>query len=408
MRKSIAIVGAAGIAVSVFTSVLAQRVIVDNRSLFEQIEGKSSKEKTKIISQEIVRINPIGEYDKGNLHVEIQEVEEIDGGIEVTARAWRNGQPVGFVDGTVEIERFRFYNPRIAVPDPNGDREVKMRKRLGVEEFNILHFREDAAQATRESLADAIRIVGLDGQNIIPGKVGHTTSTFYPDPDTESTSVDGYAYATNVSWDGAHDATSGLADDSASTNYVETARAYTILRSFNLFDSSAIPDTDTISSATHSIYVSVLHVDDDDGDDWVNVFQSSPASNTAIVGGDYDQCGTVDTPTEGATRIDLSSGITTSAYNDFTLNATGLTWIEKTGVTKLCFREGHDALDSAFTGAGGAYNQIDYSAAESGMTTFDPKLTVVHVAAASAPKKRPPTNIIMTLHYFFFPFAFAR
>lgn len=47
--------------------------------------------------------------------------------------------------------------------------------------------------------------------------------------------------------------------------------------------------------------------------------QSDP---TSLAVGDYDNL-TLDTPAEGATRV----SVTDASYNDFTLNATGLSWL---------------------------------------------------------------------------------
>ena len=106
---------------------------------------------------------------------------EINGsnGIELFAKAWKGGKQLGFLDGTVEIERFRIYNPPVLVDDPNGDiirewtdeetGELKQRK-----------LKYDPTQAIKNSLAHTISLVAKDGKDIIKGKVGNTTSTFYP------------------------------------------------------------------------------------------------------------------------------------------------------------------------------------------------------------------------------------
>ncbi|MFH1520381.1 MAG: hypothetical protein ABID61_01925, partial [Candidatus Micrarchaeota archaeon] len=105
-------------------------------------------------------------------------------------------------------------------------------------------------------------------------KVFATTSTFYPDPDTETTSVDGNSIRTDeATWAGAHDATAGTAGygaDNGAQAYAGESRmetsAYRISRGFFLFDTSAIPDTDTINSATLSLYVYYLANTDNDGE----------------------------------------------------------------------------------------------------------------------------------------------
>ena len=104
----------------------------------------------------------------------------------------------------------------------------------------------------------------------------------------------------------------------------------------------------------------------------MNVFQSTQASNTSLAIEDFDQLGT----TEGATRIDIGS-ITTSAYNDWTLDSDGLGWISKTGYTSLGVREGHDALNSATALVNNTTNEIVVNTSGSGSNK--PKLVVTYV-----------------------------
>ena len=117
------------------------------------------------------------------------------------------------------------------------------------------NFEENPAEAIRQTLAHTISIVGKEGTAIIPGKRGNTTSTFYP-------SMDGSAqYSPSpATWDGAHDATAGTSanDDSADENYIQTRKTSTgdfnFTRALNFFNTSAIPATDEITSATISVY----------------------------------------------------------------------------------------------------------------------------------------------------------
>ena len=220
-----------------------------------------------------------------------------------------------------------------------------------------------------------------------------TTTTFYPDPDTESTSVDGHVqYATAAGsespclgaiWNSAHDSSSGTsASDSATTasvvayatqNQVSQTQwvcEVEITKGFLLFDTSSIPDSATIDSATVSVYVTAKTNNDNDGTDYINIYTTTPASNTALVVGDYNDIGT----TAQATQIDIGS-ITTSAFNDWTLNATGIGNISLAGVTKFGMREGHDATDVPAV----ARNSITWNTAESGN---DPELEVTYTAVS--------------------------
>jgi hypothetical protein len=107
-------------------------------------------------------------------------------------------------------------------------------------------------------------------------------------------------------------------------------------RAVTFFDTSAISLNDTIASATVSLYaVSVLD-QDNDGDDYIGLVQAKNgwASATTVAAGDYDQIGdAIDNPTQGATAIDLTD-MHASSYNYWTLNATGRSWIARSGETK--------------------------------------------------------------------------
>jgi len=116
--------------------------------------------------------------------------------------------------------------------------------------------------------------------------------------------------------------------------------------------------------------------DDNDGDDFITVVQTSQADTASLTTADYDQCGAISNPTEGATRIDIGS-ITIGAYNSWTLNATGLGWISKTGYTFLGLREGHDAINSAITFG---INRVKFAGSEATGTANDPYLDVTSSA----------------------------
>ncbi|NTW32498.1 MAG: hypothetical protein HGB12_07720 [Bacteroidetes bacterium] len=215
------------------------------------------------------------------------------------------------------------------------------------------------------------------------------TSTFYPVAGA-NTPVDGYvACDLTTTWATTHDASSvpttdeggvfplnALGNFAWSYRYDNNGRKI-IARSFFLFDASSLTSSAIISSATFSVYVNTKSDSYGDSYSWFNVVQSSPAGTNNLVNSDYSQCGAVTNPTVGATHI-TAANITTSSYNDFPLNTTGLTWISKTSITKLGLREGHDATNNEI-GAGSnlEVNIRGYFADQTG-TTQDPKLVVVY------------------------------
>lgn len=327
-----------------------------------------------------------------SIRVEVQSITIIPNGVELLARAWKNGQPLGFgADGSVEIERFRIYNPPTLVPDANGKITRSWTDPI-TKQVQVRKLREDPKEALRDALVDTIRLVGKEDTKIEPGKVGNTTSTFYPDPNVESTSVDGYvtrlvqptgeSIATIVGGAGT------AADDSSSEVFIQiqtdagavSPNVNNITRGIFLFDTSALPDGDAISSATLSLYGTTpqgpASGDTTQGSS-VCIVASTPASNTALVAADYSQVGTTDL----ATRIGFSSW-NSAGYNDFALNSSGIANISKTGVSKFAGRVNHD-LDSSFTpwAAQNSYRRV--ISADTVGTTQDPKLVVEHAVPAS-------------------------
>lgn len=298
--------------------------------------------------------------------IEIVDFNAIEGGIEVFARAWKNGVQLGFgKDGTIDIERFRIFNPPVLVDDPLGDIVITSTNEL-TGEVSVRTLREDPLLAIQESLTQIIERVGKTGTNIVVGSRGNTTSTFY------SGAGDGYVRNNNANFATCRAATSGTSATYTNVNDpVQTvlyAGTYYIDRGFVPIDTSALPDSDTISSATLDItpqsVVGLGHS--------LNVYGASQASDTTLAVGDFDEVGS----TEFATNI----SVTTTAVKTFTLNASGIAAISMTGYTKFSLRDYvYDAGNTAPPGNNGA----SYYFSEQTGTTSDPKLVVVHSAGAS-------------------------
>lgn len=215
-----------------------------------------------------------------------------------------------------------------------------------------------------------------------------TTSTFYPDPNPESTSFDGFTFPTETplceTWSARRSNNTGTQQDDVDTTLAALINTSgcsdpnwsNISRIATLFDTSSIPDTDTISSATWSGYVTTVN---DNFNAKVVVIKTSPASNTGMTSGDYFRNSSVlGDGTKVATAVDLT-GLSTGAYSDSALDATGIAAISKTGVSKFGFVIEADADNSEPTWAAALARAIISSADATG-TTQDPKLVVVHAA----------------------------
>lgn len=145
-------------------------------------------------------------------------------------------------------------------------------------------------------------------------------------------------------------------------------------RGIFVFDTSSILDDATINSATFEFYVEGKS-DQLGGSHEVALIDGASASNSALAIGDYQNQGT----TKQATNLTIA-GITTSAYNTWTLNATGLTTINKTGFTKLGLNIEKDRANVEPTWGSlelaRIYGQFLGSANE-------PKLTVIYTVGSS-------------------------
>lgn len=327
--------------------------------------------------------------------LEIVETNLIDGGIEVFARAWKNGVQLGFgKDGTVDIERFRIFNPPILVDDPLGN-IVQTWTDVVTEEVKTRTLTEDPEEAVLQSLTDTIRTVGKEGTDIVVGSRGNTTSTFYSITNGDGTIFSGTSAYSQAGFDTEHDRTTGSSVERGTSTYVsiyyspQEARTR-IRRGFLPFDTSAISDGDTIDSATLSVwgYMAANAATTNSAYSWVNVVQTTQANTSSLATADYDTCGAVNNPTEGATRILYSAMPATSgaaAYISWTLDATGKGWVDKTGVTKLGLRDGSDALDQFTSGLTGfdKWNAMSLLYSDATGTANDPKLVVEHSAGSS-------------------------
>ena len=209
------------------------------------------------------------------------------------------------------------------------------------------------------------------------------TLTVYPDADAESTSFDGYVLDDNATWATAQGSSTADGNDDSDTTLVLGARhngsLYRISRAIVLFDTSFIASSNaTVDAATLSLWFTTKNDGDNDAQAYFSIVSSTPASNTGISNNDYDQVGdSIDNPTKNSDDVDITD-ITTGQYTNFTLNATGLGNVSKTGVSKFGVREGHDMEDVAV--ASSTDNLCICSSADHTGTSQDPKLVVTYTS----------------------------
>lgn len=218
---------------------------------------------------------------------------------------------------------------------------------------------------------------------------GFLTLTVYPDANPESTSVDGWCRFSSVeaTWPTLVGGAGSDANDSADPSIVwdtqespTTDRWGQIVRSFFLFDTSALTASATISNAVLSLR-GTSKADNSAITPDLNIYSSAPASNTALVGGDYDSIGS----TAFSTAITYAS-YSTTGYNDFTLNASGISNISKTSISKFGARNAsYDAANVAPTWANNTgQNRLNANFADAAGTTTDPKLVITYTLPVTA------------------------
>jgi len=208
-----------------------------------------------------------------------------------------------------------------------------------------------------------------------------TQSTFNPDADPETSSVDGYVNHVSAedSWANIHGGVgtgvnetsylyARISSDGISPNY------YWIRRGILTFNTATIPDGESVTAATLSLYGNTLYNDFAE-DPSVNIYLAAPANSNALAAGDYNSLGTTaycDTPITHATFV-------TNDYNDFLFNATGRAAISNTVASCFGLREVNmDVANSAPTWAADSTSGFKFWDADNDDNGKVPKLVVTH------------------------------
>jgi hypothetical protein len=220
------------------------------------------------------------------------------------------------------------------------------------------------------------KLIVIDGW---PVKIGDS-STFYPDADIETTSVDGIVADASVeygeSWATKRSRNGDYFEDL--TNhirvYFRNASSNTwsqLWRGIMLFDTSELDDGITITDATLSMYFSSKRNELNLSNLAYNIYSSLPNSNTALHPADFTTLGTTDFSTAIAYE-DFSA-----AFNAWPLNSTGIAAIVKDGVSKFGFREKYYDADANVPISPDAINttEVVFYSADQG-EGYKPKLVV--------------------------------
>lgn len=176
------------------------------------------------------------------------------------------------------------------------------------------------------------------------------SATFYPDAHPETTSVDGFVRrgdpafeVTGQTWSAITGASTGYAKSDDGTMMGAQYRAavssgwWALMRGFALFDTSPLPDGAAKESAILSLYGYSKRDDSGTAPEY-NIYSSNPASNTALVVGDYSKVGS----TAFSAGIGQAS-INDAGYNDWDFNASGVAAVDTTGISKFSLRTNKDA-----------------------------------------------------------------
>lgn len=358
----------------------------------KQLKTKPAKERANLKGQAIANAVSKGKVSRSEYEIEIVDIEPIEGGVQVFARAWKNGKQIGFgKDGTVDIERFRVFNPPVLVPDPQGDivrelidgiTKVKQTQKL----------REDPQEALIQVIEHNLSVMKNihSDEAIVEGKRGNTTSTFYPNAGTATAPVDG-----NINREGVDEtfstirgATGNVVNMTDTESSLGFFRASATTDQFQRLDKWLFGfDIDIGTDAVDSAVLSFFGTATDSGLGGgmvVEVTTATPANNdttTTFVNGDYEVANYGSTKL--ATGIAQSSWNTT-AYNDFTLNASGEAYVAN-GIKYFGMRSNWD-VDNSFTGTwvSNEFTRARARMADQTGTTNDPKLVVEHSVAAAA------------------------
>lgn len=162
--------------------------------------------------------------------------------------------------------------------------------------------------------------------------------------------------ASNATYATAQAATTGTASNSTTRPMQFTS--FEINRGFAPFNTATIADAATVVSGANTFIRCLVTGKDDNDSDSISVVASTQASNTGLVGDDYDNVGT----TKFVTDVTIGA-ITTAAApgsaNSFQLNASGIANISFTTYSKFAWRTAKDVAAVAPTVGNNNIQMVD-------------------------------------------------
>ena len=152
----------------------------------------------------------------------------------------------------------------------------------------------------------------------------------------------------------------------------------TLRRVFMLFDTSSIGSGATIDTATLSYKGSEAAFNSFGGSPEVDIVSTNPASDDALVTGDFTDRGTT---SFGSVAV---SAWSSGSYNDFTLNASGESNINTTGISKFGATIDWDTDNSlGVSWASSKTVEVKGYSSDRAGTADDPKLVINYTPGAS-------------------------
>lgn len=219
-------------------------------------------------------------------------------------------------------------------------------------------------------------------RHIVGGAFGEsfqlTKDMTYPlviDPDYSGDTADGYVYGSNATYSTARATSAGY--DTTGELFIMNATGYQVRRSFAKFDTSGIPDGDTISSVVMSLYLTTKVISTNwdvqiKKQDWSAQDPISAGNREAI----YDNCLTA--------TLDDNIWQNTSAIstgNRYDSGNLSTSWVSKTGYTYYSLLSKQDNDNTTPT-----TNSYIAVASQNYPTSGNrPYLTVTHAAVATLP-----------------------